>query len=164
MTRPGPYRHDPKLDLVLERTVPVPRERVWAAWTQPEHLKKWFCPRPWQVVECDIDLRPGGVFRFAMQGPDGERSEHLGCYLEVVPHERLVWTLVLEPGFRPAREAPADGPPVFTAVITLEPAGAGTRYTATAMHRDPGARDRHETMGFAEGWGAALDQLVEAFG
>ena len=51
---------DPTRDLVLERTVDVPPAQVWAAWTDPELLKVWFCPAPWRVSECAIDLRPGG--------------------------------------------------------------------------------------------------------
>ena len=62
---------DPKLDLVLERTIDVPRELVWAAWTQPEHLSQWFTPAPWTVSECGIDLRPGGIFRTVMRSPEG---------------------------------------------------------------------------------------------
>jgi uncharacterized protein YndB with AHSA1/START domain len=158
MTRPAVYRHDPKLDLVLERVVDVPREKVWAAWTRPEHLKQWFCPAPWKVTECDIDLRPGGVFRFAMQGPDGERAEYVNCYLEVVPNERLVWTQALGPGYRPQR---GDSEvPVFTAIISMEPEGKGTRYSAIAMHLDPAGAKKHAEMGFHEGWGTVLDQLV----
>lgn len=147
---------DPELDLVLERVIDVPRELVWAAWTRPEHLKHWFCPRPWQLVECELDLRPGGIFRTVMRGPEGEEPEGAGCYLEVVENEKLVWTDALGPGFRPAAE------PFFTAEIRMEPEDRGTtRYTAIARHATPGARKRHEEMGFHEGWGAALDQLVE---
>ena len=60
-----------KLDLVLERVVDVSPELVWMAWTQPEHLKKWFTPAPWTTVECVIDLRPGGEFRTVMKSPEG---------------------------------------------------------------------------------------------
>jgi uncharacterized protein YndB with AHSA1/START domain len=71
---------------------------------------------------------------------------------------------VLEPGFRPAKlEAPAQGGcPVlaFSAIILLEPHGKGTKYTAIALHRDEEGRKTHEAMGFHEGWGKALDQLV----
>ena len=45
----------PHLDLEFERFVPVPRQLMWRAWTEPEHLMKWFCPRPWQTTECEID-------------------------------------------------------------------------------------------------------------
>ena len=96
------FAPDPKLDLVLERVVEVPPELVWAAWTQPEHLKVWFTPAPWRTTHCEIDLRPGGIFRTVMEGPAGERFDGTGCYLEVVPNRRLVWTSVLLPHWRPA--------------------------------------------------------------
>ncbi len=149
---------DPTLDLVLERVVDVPRELVWAAWTTPEHVKKWFTPVPWRTVDCEIDLRPGGMFRVVMQSPEGEDHPNVGCYLEVIPNERLVWTGALAPGYRPALERPEA--PVFTAIIAMEPHGKGTKYTAIAMHRDEQGRKTHEGMGFHEGWGKALDQLV----
>ena len=97
---------DPKLDLVLERVVPVPRERVWSAWTTPEHVKQWFTPAPWTTVDCEIDLRPGGIFRTVMRSPEGEEFPNLGCYLEIIPNEKLVWTNALAPGFRPIPPLP----------------------------------------------------------
>jgi uncharacterized protein YndB with AHSA1/START domain len=134
---------------------------VWKAWTSPEHLKKWFCPRPWQTVHCEIDLRPGGKFHTVMQSPEGEKHPNTGCYLEVVPNRKLVWTGALLPEYRPAPR-PEGVPFFFTAVITLEPQGNGTKYTAHVMHSDEAGKDAHEKMGFHQGWGAALDQLVEA--
>lgn len=155
---------DPRLDLVLERTVDVPVDLVWKAWTEPQRLMKWFTPAPWKTVECEIDLRPGGIFRTVMESPEGERFPNLGCYLEVVPGKKLVWTDTLEADFRPSRQEPGPHCPFqLTAVILLEPAGpAGkaTRYTAIAMHKDVASRAKHQEMGFHEGWGAALDQLV----
>jgi uncharacterized protein YndB with AHSA1/START domain len=146
---------DPKLDLVLERVVDVPRELVWRAWTTPEHLLPWFCPKPWTTIDCEIDLRPGGIFRTVMRSPEGQEFPNVGCYLEVVPNERLVWTDALLPGYRPSEN------PFMTAVLTLEPSGKGTRYVATAIHRDEAGRKKHEEMGFQEGWGTVIDQLVE---
>ena len=57
------YTHqiDSQLDLLLERTVDVPRQLVWRAWTTPEHLKKWFTPAPWKTVGCEIDLRQASI-------------------------------------------------------------------------------------------------------
>ena len=156
------FKPDPRLDLVLERVVPVPREKVWAAWTQPEHVKKWFTPRPWMTTECEIDLRPGGIFRTVMRGPEGEEFNNIGCWLEVVPNERLSWTDALLPGYRPAAvESGCHLGSFMTAFILLAPEGKGTRYTAIAIHRDPEARKKHEEMGFHDGWGTCLDQLVE---
>lgn len=158
---------DPALDLRLERVVDVSPEKVWAAWTQPEHVVKWFTPAPWTTTACEIDLRPGGAFRTTMRSPEGQEFPNVGCYLEIVPNRRLAWTNCLLPGFRPP--APNPGPTcgddearfTFTAVIELEPAGAGTRYVATAMHGDLEASRKHAEMGFTDGWGKALEQLVE---
>jgi uncharacterized protein YndB with AHSA1/START domain len=146
---------DAELDLVLERVIDVPRELVWAAWTRPELIKRWFTPAPWQTVECEIDLRPGGIFRTVMRSPDGADSPNVGCFLEIVENERLVFTDALLPDFRPA------GQPFFTGIIRLAPEGKRTRYTAIARHGTTANRQQHEEMGFHDGWGRALDQLVE---
>ena len=157
MTRTITHHPDPNLDLVLERIVDVPPNLVWAAWTTPEYLKKWFTPAPWQTVDCEIDLRPGGIFRFVMRSPEGREFPNVGCYLEVIENKKLVWTAALKPGYRPQT---ATGDLLFTAVILLEPHGAGTKYTAIAMHGDAAAAEKHREMGFEAGWGKALDQLV----
>jgi uncharacterized protein YndB with AHSA1/START domain len=86
--------------------------------------------------------------------PDGAESSTTCCYLEVLPHHRLMWTDALRPGYRPAPTG------FFTAVMTLEPRGATTLCTAVAMHRDEADRDHHADMGFHEGWGTVFDQLV----
>lgn len=163
MTKSKNYKLDPRLDLVLERIVDVPPELVWKAWTTPEHLMKWFTPVPWKTVDCEIDLRPGGIFRTVMRSPEGQDFPNMGCYLEVVPNEKLVWTNCLEAGFRPvAMTSPETcGGFPFTAIIALEPSGKGTKYTAIVLHRDEEGAKQHAAMGFQEGWGKALDQLVE---
>ncbi len=152
-----PFIPDPNLDLFFERDVDVPLERVWAAWTQPELITQWFTPAPWVTAECDIELRPGGRFRTLMRSPEGEEFDNTGCYLEVVENQRLVWTGLLGPGYRPM---PDSGPVPFTAVITLEPTASGTRYSALAIHGTPDVCARHAELGFHDGWGTALDQLV----
>jgi uncharacterized protein YndB with AHSA1/START domain len=86
---------------------------------------------------------------------------NLGCYLEVVKYERLVWTNALLPGFRPApavRDSSVDF--CFTAVIQLATHGTGTRYTATVIHGNETDCNTHSKLGFHEGWGTAFDQLV----
>jgi len=153
---------DPELDLKLERIIDVPRPLVWAAWTRPELLVKWFCPLPWQTTDCRIDLQPGGIFQTTMKGPEGPGLTNTGCWLQVVDQELLVWTGALGPGFRPqAAELFAAVPFMMSALIALQEVPGGTKYTAIARHGDVSARQAHEQMGFHAGWGAALDQLVE---
>lgn len=164
MTQPIIHQTDPKLDLLFERIIDVPPELVWMAWTTPEHLKKWFTPAPWTTVDCEIDLRPGGIFRTVMRSPEGEEFPNVGCYLEIVENKKLVWTNALAPGYRPCK--PLAAMPcdtfTFTAVLSLEPHEKGTKYTALVIHGDEEGRRKHEEMGFHEGWGQALDQLVES--
>jgi len=157
------WKLDPQLDLVLERIVDITPEEVWRAWTTPELLKEWFTPAPWQTVECQMDLRPGGLFRTVMRSPEGKDFPNVGSFLEVVPNRRLVWTNTLEPDYRPAQlsaEHPCDSF-FFCAILEFKPQGTGTRYTALVRHGDPESCRKHREMGFEAGWSAVLDQLVQ---
>lgn len=149
-------------DLVLERTLNAPRDLVWKAWTDPDLLKQWFAPKPYQISEVEMDLTPGGVFRIRMIGPDGFDTGHgnAGCVLEVVDGERLVWTSALGPEFRPAEMGEGCESFPMTAVVTFADAGDGrTLYRAVALHKNAADRDMHAGMGFDEGWGKCADQL-----
>lgn len=146
---------NPKLDLVLERVIDVPRELVWKAWTTPEHLKQFFVPKPWALAECEVDLRPGGKFRTVMKGPDGTEMDGTGCYLEVVENDMLIWTDSLLPDYRPKNES------FMTAYLILEDEGDGTKYTTIVLHKDEEDKKKHEDMGFYDGWGTVIDQLVD---
>ena len=154
-------KFNPELDLQFERKVPCPSSHLWKGWTDPELLKKWFCPLPWKVTECEIQLSPGGKFFTVMQGPQGERHDNIGCYLEIIPGKKLVWTSALLPDFRPA-PIPSEGF-TFTAMVEFEPCTEGSLYRAHVFHRTPADREIHEKMGFKEGWGIALDQLVALY-
>jgi len=152
-----PHTLNPELDLELLREIDVAPELVWRAWTEPELIKQWFAPKPWAIADCSVDLRPGGAMAMTMRSPEGEEFPSVGCYLDVVPNERLIWTESMDPGYRPKT---IDMP--LTAILELEPtASGGTRYRAVALHQDPAGVKQHEEMGFNEGWSAALDQLVE---
>lgn len=142
-------------ELVLERVVDAPRALLWKAWTSPEHLKEWFVPKPWSIARVELDLRPGGVFRTVMMDPEGKEYDNPGVCLEVVPQERLVFTDAYTAGWQPAEK------PFMTAVVTFQDAGPGkTRYTAIARHWTVEDKVAHEKMGFHDGWGTVLDQLV----
>jgi uncharacterized protein YndB with AHSA1/START domain len=162
MARPLPLVVDPDLDLQLERVVDVTPQELWDAWTKPAQLTKWFTPAPWTTTKCDIDLRAGGRFFALMRSPEGEEFPNVGCYLEVIPQQRLVWTNAMAPGFRPLEPAPPahEGDFPFTAVLTLEKRGKGTKYTAQVRHANADGRRRHEALQFHAGWNAALDQLI----
>jgi uncharacterized protein YndB with AHSA1/START domain len=146
---------------MIERIVDVPAKKLWQGWTQAEHIPKWFCPRPYKVIRCEVDLRAGGIFRTDMMGPDLPESPCSGCILEVVPNKKFVWTSALGPGFRPS-PIPENGPDLlFTGMILLEELGDKTKYTAIALHPDEATCQKHASMGFHEGWGICLDQLIE---
>ena len=151
-------------DLVLERTLDAPLDLVWEAYTNPEHLKRWFAPKPYEISELELELRPGGIFRLRMVGPDGFDTGHgvPGCVLEVIERQKLVWTSALGPGYRPnpAGEGCESFP--MTAVISFADAGDGkTAYKAVALHKDAADKAAHEKMGFHEGWGTTASQLEE---
>lgn len=145
---------DATLDLMIEREIDATPAKLFACWTQPALMEQWFCPVPWKMTDIDLDLRPGGHFRGVIRGPNGEESPNAGCYLEVVPDRRLVWTDALTGGYRPS------GGGFMTGIITFDPIPGGTRYRGLVLHADRAGRDKHEAMGFDEGWGKAADQLA----
>jgi uncharacterized protein YndB with AHSA1/START domain len=151
-------------DLVLERTLDAPIDLVWKAYTDPNHLKQWFAPKPYEISEIELDLRPGGIFRIRMVGPDGFDTGHgtPGCVLEVVERKKLIWTSALGPGYRPNVAGEGCDSFPMTAVITFADAGNGkTLYKAVALHKDAADKETHEKMGFHEGWGTTASQLEE---
>ena len=142
------------LDLIIARTIDAPRALVWAAWANADLLKTWWAPAPFTVPACDLDFRPGGILRTLMRAPDGTEFPTQGVFLELVEHERIVFTDALDAGWRPAQS------PFFTAVITLDDQGDKTKYTVRALHKTAVDRQKHEQMGFHSGWGTCLDQLA----
>lgn len=144
---------DPETDLSFTRLLDVPRSLVWECWTSPEHIPHFFIPEPHKVTAFAIDLRVGGRFDTTFE-VDGQRMENRGVWLEIVPRTRLVFTDSYSEGWKPAAD------PFMTAILDFEDAeGGGTRYTATARHRTPEARQGHEDMGFFSGWGTVATQL-----
>ncbi len=143
-------------DLVISRVLRAPRAALWRAWSDPDLLKEWWCPKPWTTEVRAFDLRPGGAFHTFMEGPDGNTSDNPGSFLEVVPQSRLVMTSMLTAGWRP--NTPWLG---FTAIITMADEGTGSRYIARVMHPDDATREQHEKLGFFEGWNIAITQLDE---
>ncbi len=145
--------HNPDLDLELVRELAVSPDRIWRAWTEPDLLRQWWCPKPWTVSRAVIEPRPGGRFMTVMVDPDGSEYPNEGCFLAIEPQRRIVFTDALSEGWRPKPE------PFMTAEITIEPTETGARYTARVQHRDAADRKKHEEMGFFGGWATAIGQL-----
>jgi len=148
---------DPARDFAIERVIAAPVRLVWEALTTPAHLAEWYMPKPWgRVARAEMDVRPGGMLSIDIVVGEGPEIPNLGCFLDVVPMQRLVWTSMLFPGYRPAV---FDDIPI-TAVMTMEAVGDSTRYVFTALHRTAEERDANMTSGFHEGTTIAVDQLV----
>lgn len=138
-------------ELTLERKIPAARDRVFAAWTQPELLRRWSAPEGLTIEDGATDLRVGGGWRVVMAGPDGTRHEAFGTYREIAAPGRLAYTHAW-------RGAQGSSPET---VLTLEltPEADGTRLVLTqAGFASPESRDGHR-----EGWSSALDNLQALF-
>lgn len=150
------YSPDPELDLTVSRIIRAPRSTVWEAWADPSRFEQWWVPAPEVCRVRDMDLRPGGSFRTEISQDGIVFGPHItGCFLAVDELERIVFTDALVVGWRPSEES------FVTAVISMKEHPDGTEYAATAMHRNVTDRDRHEQLGFHDGWGTVTRQLAE---
>lgn len=135
------------ISLTLKRHYRASPERVFAAWTMPEHLARWMAPRDdFAPTLAEVDLRPGGRYRFAMSAPNGDKPTVGGAFEEIIPGKKLVFTW--------AWEHTPDRVSVIT--VTLDAKDGGTELT---LHQerlaDDDARSRHE-----RGWIGCLARLV----
>ena len=138
--------------LRTERTFDAPREAVFAAWTNPEVLKRWWASEPgWRSPSAEVDLCVGGRYRLSMGEPDGGPVHTVtGEYIEVRPPERLAYTWAWE-GDPPEMDGSAG------TLVTVEFAEDDGRTTVTVLHTGfatEQARDLHKG-----GWGGCLDSL-----
>lgn len=140
-------------ELVLDRLIDAPRDKVYRCWTEPQLLVQWFAPKPWSTPRAELDVRPGGMSLVVMADPDGNEFPSPGVYLDVVPNERLVFTDAFTSAWEPSDR------PFFVCELTFADEGGKTRYIARAKHWSVEMREEHEKMGFHEGWGICADQL-----
>ena len=137
-----------KPSLTIKRRFNASPAKVFAAWTDPEKVKRWMGPGEVKVLATEGDARTGGRFRWVMQAPDGEKHEVGGTVREVVPDQKLVYTWAWHS--MPERES--------LVTVQFNPDGDGTLLTLThERFADDDARNRHQN-----GWNGALDKL-EAF-
>lgn len=136
-------------EVVATRLVRAPRALVWDAHTSPRHLPHWLLgPEGWTMPLCEVDVRPGGRWRFGWRGPAGEEMTMDGVYREVLPPERLVYT----------ERWGADWPEAVNTLLLTEQAGA-TMLTAAVAYASAEVRDRALATGMLDGWAHSYDRL-----
>lgn len=149
---------NPELDLTTSRIIKAPRSLVWSAWADPVSFAQWWIPAPIKCQVVAMDLRPGGSFVTKMSENKGSFVPHLSaCFLDVAEAERIVFTNALLAGWRPAE---SFYPAPLTAIISFNDHPDGTEYVAYVMHGNRIDRDKHEEMGFHDGWGTVAAQLA----
>ncbi len=154
-------------DFVISRTFSAPRDLVFAAWTEREHLHHWFGPKGIEIVHCTNDLRPGGVMHYGMRTPDGNVMWGKWIYREIVVPERLVFVVSFsDENSGVTRHPMSAGWPLETlSTVTFEDAGGATNVTvrwaahnATELERET-FNSGHSSM--KQGWSGTFDQLTE---
>ena len=139
-------------DLNLTRRVEAPREKVWEAFTRPEHLMRWWAPGGFTMPTCELDLRPGGAWNYSFRSPEGWEHSCRAVFQEVVPPEKLV-NISMVPG--------PDGKPLFRIrqTLTLAEEGKGTQLAlkVEVLEAHPGSEPY--LAGMEQGTNMTLDNL-----
>ena len=150
-------------ELVLSRVFNRPREILWQAWTQPEHLMRWFAPEHFEAAAAKVDLRPGGHFLYCMRSPEGAEFWGKGVYREIASPERLVYvdSFSDEEGnpVPPERYGLSPDYPGET-LVTVTLADEGERTLVTLRHA--GLPSGEGTDATEAGWRSQLDRLAAA--
>ena len=140
--------------LTLTRLIAAPPARLWAAWTDPDLLPRWFGPAGYSCRSKEIDLRQGGLWRFDMIGPDGTVFPNRHRYTRMLPQTRIEFLM----------DDDTDAAPPMAVVVTLQPEGSGTRITQTITFPDAAARAAAEAYGAAELGQTTLAKLAALVG
>jgi uncharacterized protein YndB with AHSA1/START domain len=149
---------DTDREITITRVLAAPRSLVFAAWTDPRHVERWWGPQGFKSTACEIDLRPGGAFRLQMSGPDGTIYPCEGVFREIVPPERIVYV----GGPQDGHPCGAGIPPRSIVTVTfIEHAGKTTLTIHTEL-TSPSDREATDAAGFIPGWNSTLDRLAES--
>ena len=149
-------------ELVIERVFDAPLELVWKAWTEPEHMMRWWGPKGYTAPACEIDFRVGGKYFNCMRSPEGQDYWSTGVYREIVPLERIVATdsFADEHGnVVPATHygMTAEMPLEMLVTVTFEDLGGKTKLTL--RHAGLPAEMRTDA---GQGWSESLDKLAQS--
>jgi uncharacterized protein YndB with AHSA1/START domain len=154
-------------EFVIFRMFDAPRERVWQAWTEPEHLQQWWGPKGFKVQTCKVDLRPGGIFHYGMQAPDGNAVWGRFVYREIVAPERLVFVVSFsdEKGGVTRHPWSANWPLHVLSTVSFEEQGRRTRLTVKwAPHAATGLERKTFEEGrpsMQQGWSGTFEQFAD---
>ena len=138
-------------DLVFERTFDAPREVVWKAFMDPERIPRWWGPRNTTTTVVEMDVRPGGSWRFVSHAPDSEDVSFFGEYLEIDPPNRFRWTFM----FDVEGVGPQGGPETFL----FEDVGGRTKVTSTSHLGSPDVIEAALATGMVRGAIETWDRL-----
>jgi uncharacterized protein YndB with AHSA1/START domain len=143
--------------VVITRVFDASRELVWRAWTEPQHMAKWFGPEDFTIPTCELDVRIGGVLRLTMRAPDGQDYPMKGVFREVVKPERLVFTNIA---------IDKDGNHLLEGVttVTFEDIGGKTKMTLDAHAVGLVPQAPSMLAGMEAGWTGSFDKLAAALG
>jgi uncharacterized protein YndB with AHSA1/START domain len=154
-------------DFVIARVFNAPRERVFQAFTDPEHMGQWWGPKGFTVVSARMDLRPGGSYHYAMRGPDGGTMWGKFIYREIVAPERLVFVNAFSDAAGNLTRHPMSPtwPLELLSTLTFEPHGDGTLLTIRSAPLASATAEERRTFneahaGMDQGWTGTLDQLT----
>jgi len=144
--------------IVTTRSFDAPRELVFAAWSDPDRLAQWWGPNGFTTTTSEFDMRPGGVWRFVMHGPDGTDYQNRIVYEEIVPPERLVYSHGGDGGDEEEELESVR----FRVTVAFEEEGGRTTLTMRAVFETAAERDRvAEKYGAVEGGQQTLARLAE---
>ncbi len=136
-------------EIVITRVFNAPPKLVFEAWTRPEHVGHWYVTRGLTFVACQIDLRPGGTYRYVLHDASGQQYAFSGVYREVVPYTRLIYTDSFEG--MPGHEA--------LVTLTLEEHDGKTQLVSRALYQTTQDRDAHIRSGMEQGMKETLSRL-----
>lgn len=146
-----------KHELTISHIIKAPLSIIWKAWLIPEYFEKWWIPQPIVCKVIKMDLKVGGGFETEVSKDGGIYQPHLkGCFLEVVPQERIVFTTALIEDLQPAESSLA-----ITVIITMQGTSSGTLCTIRVKHKNSEDISKHLKLGFNETWTAILVQLAK---